>query len=53
MTLSINDYVINDCFRLVESVERNALAELLKPYHDANCSCSWCQDVKFQEVVCR
>jgi hypothetical protein len=41
MTLSINDYVINDCFRLVESVSvtRCRIAEAL---HGAECGCRLC-----------
>jgi hypothetical protein len=42
MTLSLNDYVINDCFRLVESVERSVMAEELEPFHGSQCGCKHC-----------
>jgi hypothetical protein len=41
-TLSINDQVIDDCFRLVEFAEKAAMQDELKPYHNANCGCWFC-----------
>jgi hypothetical protein len=40
--LSINDCVIEDCFRLVEFAEKAAMQDELTPYHTATCGCWFC-----------
>jgi hypothetical protein len=42
MTYSINDYVISDCFRLVELAEIQAMEAELKPFHGSECGCRLC-----------
>jgi hypothetical protein len=43
MTLSINDYVIEDCFRLVQEAEIRSIAVLLAQYHTSSCPCRICE----------
>jgi hypothetical protein len=43
VTLSINDYVIDDCFRLVKWAERRAMVIQLAPFHSDSCSCRLCE----------
>jgi hypothetical protein len=42
-TLSINDWVIEDCFRLVQEAEIRSIAVLLAPFHTSSCPCRICE----------
>jgi hypothetical protein len=41
--LSINDQVIEDCFRLVQEAEIRSIAVLLAPFHTSSCPCRICE----------
>jgi hypothetical protein len=38
-----------DLTEMVQRAEVNAMANELKPYHDAGCRCDWCRDDREQK----